>query len=274
MPLDITLNLPTSEPGLNYLTLDNWKRGVITLIDQSRLPRNALKEAINMFLYEDGMPGPRPGVNYYGSASPNAEPWDGFDYYEASDGSQHLVGVAGGNVYRSIDDATTWTLCTGATLTADTKCHFEQNSSYLYITNGVDNITRYDGSTTLQTYTALTTPSAPTATFAGSGTTFNHYYKVSAVNAVGFSIASSSGTDNAGLIRENFDATTNKMTVTYASVSNATRYDIYYSSDDTDYFYLGSSTTTTFIDDGTWILNPSVTAPIENTTQGAKAEVS
>lgn len=335
MPLSIDLNLPTTEPPQTYQSLDNWKRGVITLIDQSRLPRNALKEAINMFLYEDGMPGPRPGVGYYGNApiyyntgtasqSTNTvtgvgttftsamvgmtivfstgetatitsfvsatsilvtpaqtvasttyvinAPIDGVDYYEASDATSHLVCVAGGKVFRSIDDATSWTLCTGATLTANTKCYFEQNGSYLYITNGVDNITRYDGTTTLQTYTALGTPGAPTCTYAGAGTTYDHYYKISAVNSVGVSIAGASGTDNAGLIRSDFDAT-NKMTVTYGAVAGAVRYDIYYS--DTSggtFFYLGSSSTTTFIDDGTWILNPSVTAPTENSTQGPKVE--
>jgi hypothetical protein len=335
MALDIALNLPTTEPPQTYLTLDNWKRGVITLIDQSRLPRNALKEAINIFLYEDGMPGPRPGVGWYNNAptfystgtvsqadgvvtgvgttltsamegmtivystgetatitsytsatsmtvTPSQTvgsttyvinaPIDGVDYFDFN-GVSHLVCVAGGKIFRSTDDAVTWALCSGATLTAGTKCYFEQNGSYLYITNGIDNITRYDGSTTLQTYTALTTPGAPTPTFAGAGTSFDHYYKIAAVNAVGMSIASASGTDNAGLTRENFDATTNKMTVTYSSVVNATRYDIYYSDTSTGtFFYLGSSSTTTFIDDGSWILNPSVTAPTENSTQGPKVE--
>ena len=38
MPLDVDLNLPNSEPKPTYLTLDNFKRGVITVIDKSRLP--------------------------------------------------------------------------------------------------------------------------------------------------------------------------------------------------------------------------------------------
>lgn len=338
MPLEIPLNLPTSEPPVQYLTLDSFKRGVITLIDQSRLPKDALRDADNIFLYEDGMPGPRPGVAYYGTAPIyystgtaaqsgvtvtgtgttftaamvgmtivystgetavisayvsatevtvgttqtvadttyviNA-PIDGVEYYEASDGSSHLVCVAGGVVFRSTNNATTWSSCTGATLTAGTRCYFEQNGSFLYITNGVDNITRYDGSTTLDVYTSLTTPAAPTIAETGlAGTAHSYYYKCARVNEVGMSIASvASAQVQSTLARENWDTTTNYATLTVPAYSGTqTRTDIYVSSDGTDYFYLGSTTTVTFIDDGSWIANPSVLAPVDNTTQGPLVE--
>ena len=275
MPLDISLNLPTSEPPLAYNTLDSFKRGVITLIDQSRLPKDALKEADNLFLYEDGQPGPRPGVAFYGSASPNAVAWDGVEYYQASDGTSHLVGVAGGNVYRSTDDAVTWTLCTGATLTLDTPCNFEQNGTYLYITNGVDNIVRYKGTALLETYTSLSTPSAPTIAPTGlSGTANSYYYKIARVNNVGFSIASSAtAVVQANLSRENWDTTTNFATLTLpAFEATQTRADVFVSSDNTNFYYLGSTTSTSFIDDGSWVVSPGVEAPTDNTSQGPKVE--
>lgn len=275
MPLDISLNLPTKEPPLSYLTLDSFKRGVITLIDQSRLPKNALKEADNCFLYEDGQPGPRPGVAYYGVASPNAEPWDGMDYYEASDGTSHLVGVAGGTVYRSIDDAATWTACTGATLTADVECLMEQAQGYLYITNGTDNIVRYDGSTTLVTYTTLTTPAAPTIAETGlTGTANSYYYKCARVNTVGFSIASTaSNVVQSNLSRDAWNTTTDYATLTVPAYEGTqTRTDIYVSTDNVTFFYLGSTSTTTFVDDGSWVVNPGVTAPTANTSHGPKVK--
>lgn len=270
MPLNIDLNLPTKEPPLALNTLNNFKKGVITLIDQSRLPKDALKEAKNIFLYEDGQPGPRPGVDYYGAVSPNGEPWDGFDYFETSAGATHLVGVAGGTVYRSTDDATTWTACTGATLTADVACYFEQNGGYLYITNGTDNITRYDGTTTLATYTSISTPSAPTVAETGlTGTANSFWYKISAVNSIGFSAASAASTQvQADLERSSWDAS-NKVTLTLPALTGTIlRWDIYLSTDNTNFFYLSSSSTTTFIDDGTYFVSPSITAPTENTTQG------
>jgi len=339
MPLEIELNLPTKEPPLQYLTLDTWKRGVITLIDQSRLPRDALKEADNLFLYEDGTPGPRPGVAWFGTAPTyystgtaaqsgttvtgtgttftsamvgmtivystgetalitaytsatsitvdtsqtvtdttyviNA-PIDGVDYYDAN-GTSHIVCVAGGVVYRSDDDAATWDTCTGATLTAGTKCYFEQNGSFLYITNGVDNITRYDGTTNLDVYVALSTPAAPSIVEAGlAGTANSYYYKCVRVNEVGMSVASSASAQvQANVARENWDTTTNYATLTVPAYEGTqTRTDIYISQDGTsgEFFYLGSTSTTTFVDDGSWVVNPVVTAPIENTTQGPLVE--
>ena len=274
MGLNIELNLPTKEPGLNYLTLDSFKRGVITLIDQSRLPKNALKEADNIFLYEDGQPGPRPGVDWYGAASPNGEPWDGMEYFQDNDGTSHLVGVAGGVVYRSTNDAASWTQCTGGTMTAGTNTNLVQNRDFLYITDGIKDILRYDGSTTLQAYDALGTAGAPTVTYAGSGTEYNHYYKIAAVNEVGFTVASAYGTDNSGIPDRSTFSSTNKMTLTFSAVSGATRYDIFYSTTtaDQDFFYLGSTSTNSFVDDGSWVLNPSITPPTEDTSKGPKVE--
>lgn len=279
MPLTVDENVPTKFPNPDFLTLDSFKNGVISLIDKSRLPRTALEEANNIFLYEDGQPGPRPGVNWFGSASPNSLGIDGFDYFDFA-GVIHLVMVAGGTVYRSTDDGTTWTACTGATLAVGTAVNMLQNGTFLYLTNGVDNITRYDGTTTLQTYTALSTPSAPTAvTTPGSpGITFTYYYKISAVNTVGFTIASSKVTVQHGVPRDTWDSTTNFITLTLpAYQATQTRYDIYLSEDDLSYFYLDSVTTPdlAYKDDGTAIVVPSTTAPTGNTTQGPKvAELS
>ena len=264
-------------PPLDYLTLTNWKRGVITLLDKSRIPKDGLEEADNLILVEDGQPSPRPGVDWYGTAMPNGEPIDGFDYFDYN-GAVHLVAVAGGVVYRSTNDGTTWTACTGATLTADVTVNMNQSGGYLFITNGVDNITRYDGSTTLSTYTALTTPAAPTVVETGtgltSGTSEQYYYKCSRVNTVGFSIASSASTViQTGLAREDWSAGTNYATLTLPALeATQTRYDIYVSENDVEYYYLGSTSTTTYVDDGSAIPTPGTTAPIANTTQGPKVE--
>jgi len=270
MPLEIP-NENLKFPQEQFLTLDNWKRGVITLIDKSKLPKDALEEADNIFLYEDGMPGPRPGVNWYGTA-PSASEIDGADYFDYS-GAIHLVVAAGGTIYRSTNDGTTWSACTGATYTAGNPVNMNQNGGYLYITNGVDNIIRYDGTTVLQTYTSLSTPGAPTVSKTGlAATTYTYYYKISAVNAIGFTAASSAGSIQVSLTRDAWDATTNYVTMTWGSVAGATRYDIYISEDNLSYFYLSSSSATSFKDDGSALVVPSTIAPTTNTTTGPKVE--
>lgn len=204
----------------------------------------------------------------------------GFDYFDYA-GAIHLVIVAGGNVYRSTDDGANWTICTGATLTTGVKVNTNQYNTYLYLTNGVDPITLYDGTTVLQQYSTLATPGAPSAAeTALGGTGNNYYYKVARVNYVGFSAASAvnTGTVSTNLERGAWVSGTNYVTLTTpAAVAGQYRWDVYLSTDNVDFYYLGSQTavsgqTADFIDDGTGIVVPSTTAPTESTAQGPLVE--
>ena len=68
MPSNLS-GLPDNPPSQAVLTQDKFDRGVITLIDQSKLPRNALKEGVNIKLAEDGAPMVRDGIDWYGTAA-------------------------------------------------------------------------------------------------------------------------------------------------------------------------------------------------------------
>jgi len=273
MPAPGKSPLPTNFPEPSYLTLTNWKRGVISLIDKSRLPKDALDEAENVYLVEDGQPSPRPGVGWFGTDL-GAE-IDGFDYFDFA-GAVHLVAAAGGKIYRSTDDGQTWEECTGATYTAGSKVHMNQYNAFLYITNGIENITLYDGTTTLLTLTGLATPAAPTFVETGlTGTGEQYWYMCAAVNNIGYSQASvRSAKLETNLSRSNWSAT-NLATLTLpAFVTGQIRYDIYISEKDStdpdDFYYLDSTTNTTYIDDGTAVVNATATAPSSSTAQGPK----
>lgn len=279
--------MPLTFPEPKYLTFAGWKRGVITLVEKSHLPKDALETADNIFLVEDGQPTVRPGCAMYGTTT--AQSFGGFtpyaintfDYFDYN-GAVHVVAVVDGlngvtsetRIVRSTDNGVTWALCSGATLTFGSSWLTNQNGSYLYLT-GQQNIVRYDGTTTLQVYTALTTPAAPAVAETGlAGTGYTYYYKTSAVNTVGFSAASAASTVvQTSVPRTSWDATTNFAVVTPdAYQATQTRADIYVSENNVDYFYLSSTTVTggTFKDDGTSIPVPSTTAPTGNTTLGPK----
>lgn len=272
MPLQVDSSTPLKFPPLQYQTLGSWKRGVISLLDKSKLPKDALEEAQNIFLYEDGQPGPRPGVDWFG-VDVGAD-IDGFDYFDFN-GAIHLVVAAGGTYYRSTNDGATWTACSAATYTSGNPVSMNQYNNYLYLTTGVDNITRYDGTTTLTTYTSLATPAAPTIVETGlTGTGYQYYYKCSRVNTVGFSIASDASTVvQASIGRESWDDTTNFATLTLPALAGTqTRYDIYISEDNLNFYYLDSTVNTTYVDTGTAIVVTSTTAPTGNTSQGPLVE--
>lgn len=268
------ISLPTTSEPFTYYSQESFSRGVITLVDESKIPKNALKEADNILLKEDGSPSIRWGVDWYGIAVPNGAAIDGAAYFETSAGAVHVVAVAGGNIYRSTDNAATWTICTGATVTAGFKCDFEQAASFLYIVNGENAIVRYDGTTVLQTYTSLSTPSAPTVTKTGlAGTAYTYYYSISAVNNVGFTAASTQGSITVDRYRDRWD-TSNFVKLTWPTVTGAVRYDIFVGNSTTDpLVYLDSISangvgTQEYTDQGAALENTNVIAPTDNTTTG------
>lgn len=271
MSYPVDLKLPTQSPEPQTLTQASFKRGVITLLEETVLPPDALKEATNLMIWENGNPRPRWGSAWYGTA-PSASAIDGATYYDYG-GAIHLIIVAGGTVYRSTNDGSTWSTCTGATLTSGSKCYFEQAGGYLYIVDGVDNIVRYNGTTTLQTYTALSQPTAPTVTATGmTGSTYTAYYRIVAVNAVGFTQGSASGTATSSLPRSSWDST-HYMSLSWPAVTNALYYDIYFvdsTAQDAlnNLVYVTSVGGTAYVDDGSAPLNNSIAVPIQNTSQG------
>lgn len=273
MPNVVADDLPTQFPKPNYLTLNSFKRGVITLLDKSRLPKDALEEGENVFLVEDGQPAPRPGVDWYGSALPNGAAIEGFDYFDNS-GTIHLVAGGGGTIYRSLDNGLNWTVCTGVTYTTGTTLEMNQYNSILYITNGTDRPILYDGTTVLTQYTTLVTPAAPTIVETGlSGTGNDYYYKCASVNAIGFSTASpASVVVSATLERSGWDASNYATLTLPAFVTGQVRSDIYLSTDNVNFYYLGSTSNTTFVDNGTAFVVPSTVAPSASTAQGPRVK--
>lgn len=283
MPQAIKEDPQIQFPSAQFLPLGGWKRGVITLVEKSNLPKNALESADNMFLVEDGQPTIRPGVAQYGSSvgvdlTLRIKDFDYFDF----GGVVHLVAIVDditnsvAYVVRSVNNGTTWTKCDTGSVTNFTygkEWGINQNGNFLYLTDATDPIARYDGTTSLQAYTVLTTPAAPTIAETGlAGSGYNYYYKASAVNQVGFSAASAASlVVSTSVPRDSWDATTNFAVISVDTFQGTqTRMDIYISEDNIDFFYLNSTSVTggTFKDDGTSIPVPSTLAPTANTTQG------
>ena len=267
--------LPDNPPRSVILTQDKFDRGVITLVDQSKLPRNALKEFVNGYLGEDGAPLLRPGLGWYGTAA-SEDAIDGCDMFLYDNGGTdeiHLVLVADGVVYRSTDDADSWTECTGATFTSGKKVKMLQANEYFYMYDGYDNIIRYDGSTSLDTFTALSTPTGGGASKTGlTGTTYTYRYRVAAVNDVGYTAASTAATVQVGVTRNSFDAS-NYVTFSWTAVTGAVRYDIYVGQISGEEVYLDSvegQATVSYRDTGQAVEQVSILAPDTNTTEGPR----
>ena len=224
----------------------------------------------------DGRWTPRWGSAYYGATT--SATLYGAGTYTTDDGATHLVVASGTSIKRSTDNGATWSTCTGASITADYKVSFLQIGSKLYIANGQDNLIRYDGTTTLLVYSSISTPGAPTPTKTGlTGTTYTASYRVSAINDVGETAASSAGTVTIGKTRDNWVSGTDSISVAWTKVTGATNYNIYYKDDASSNveIYCGSvaqpsGATATFVDTGENALNAFVEYPAGDTTTGPK----
>jgi hypothetical protein len=272
-PSSLLAGISDNPPQSVTLGQDKFDRGVISLINESKLPRNALKEADNLTLTEDGAPKIRPGIDWYGTA-PSAFAIEGADMFVASDDSVHLIVVSNGAVWRSTDNGQTWDACSSGSFTAGKRVRTVQANNYSYLFNGYDNIIRYNGSTTLVTYTALTTPvgNVPTKTGLGA-TTYTYRYRVSAVNDVGYTIASTAQVIQVDRQRDQWNDT-NFVTFTWTAVAGAVRYDIYVGQIAGEESYIDSTegnANVTYIDKGAAIEQVAVVAPDSNTTQGPRA---
>jgi len=251
---------------------NKFPKAYVSTTDDSRRPLDSLSDMTNMEIIQDNVPRPRPPLVRYGTQAPYSIIGRGKYRYGGSRGLLWMLNVSGtGKVYKQVDggdfdiiggtyDSTAWAMSV-------------QSKGRAYVYNGVDNLTYIDlDAWTQNSYTALTTPGAPSVSKTGmAGTSFTHYYRISANNEVGESIASAVGSVTSGKIRDAWIENTDYNTVTWSTVTNATSYTVYYGSNSTDLYELytvDGNATTTFIDYGTLATNPFKLAPEGNSTQG------
>lgn len=274
----------TSSRQLNtkeaLITIDKFNQGFVNLIDEARMNPAMAKESNNMMQKSDGLWGTRWGTNYYGQELP-LNP-DGATEYVKSDGTTELIAISNGKAYKSTDGGI-WTEITGATFTAGIKCYFlqigatdkvtKEKKSYLYISNGTDTLTRYNG-TTLETYSEINAPTSLTASLVASGLTsgtFTYYAQVTALNTIGETQGSTEMSITVNKQRDSWDSTKDKITWSWAASAGAERYQLYLSDEIGHENLLDASITgTNFTDDGSLEINPYVETPDANTTSAPK----
>jgi len=246
--------------------IKNFSGGVNRLLEEARIGFNEAKEATNLIQVQDGLWKPRWGSAYYGAELPAN--CDGSKEFVKTDGTTELVAVAGGKAYKSSDGGS-WTEITGATFTSGIQCFFMQISGYLYITNGTDNLARYNGSV-LSTYNSILAPTGLAGARTGlSDGTVSEYAEVTAVNEIGETVGSTEAILTINKPRDQW-TTGEKITWTWNTVSGASSYQIYISEVSGNETLLASATNPSYIDDGTVAINPYVEPPLSNTTAAPK----
>lgn len=256
------------------LTLDKFGKGVMTLYDETRIPKDAVVRSYNMYLDQDGVWTTRPGTDVYGATL--TTPIDGACSYIKynSDGTYtSKIAVIDNGSLKTSTDGGSWTTISGKTWTTGYPVKFKQSDTRVYIANGHDTLAYYDISNgTITTFSALSAPGslvAPTRTGLSAGS-YNAYYKITAINSVGESVASAEMSVSGGInkTRDNWTAGTDSLAMSWGAVTGATRYNIYYSDSTGTEVWLDSVATISYTDTGVATPNPYQEAPTVDSSGG------
>lgn len=267
-----TLPISQQQKVQSYsLILDEFK-GTATVLDDVIAGKEYAKEATNLIQVQDGRWSGRPGRDYYGTAMP--EPFLGAEQFVKADGTREIIaiGATTGKAYRS-QDGSAWTEVTGATFDITAKnLFFKQINNYLFICNGSDRLTRYNG-TVLSRYTTILAPTGLTGSRGAGLTTgsLNNFYKVTALNDIGETVGSNEYSIPTNKLRDTWNAASNEyIDLTWNVVSGAIKYQVYYADVSGKEELLTESTTNSYRDDNTWTPNPYAVVPDQDSTGAPK----
>lgn len=252
---------------------NKFTKGYISTIDNSRRPTDSLSDLTNMEVVQDNVVRPRPPLVLYGTQPAYPVIGRGKIRYNGTRSLLWMLNVASvGKLYKQADGGAFTSIGGTYTYTADwASC--VQAVSKAYVFNGIDNLTYVNLATdTIVSYTALSTPVISSVVKAANVGSTTGYYRVSANNAVGESIASTVSSIASIKVRDAWILNTDYCTVTWSVIAGATSYTIYYGDTSTttnELYTVGGNATTSFIDDGTLSVNPFKLAPEGNSTAGA-----
>lgn len=241
-----------------------WIRGLNTLVSNTQIRPDELSQADDVQLVEDGkIQCPRDGQAYYGASS-NSKVTGIFPYYK-SDGTIELLRTSSTKLQKY--GSGTWSVVSGFTYTDSLNTNGATIFDRLYLCNGDDPLTYYDGSSIV----SFTEISAPTnlslSRTSGSTGTYTFSYKVSAVTAVGETTPTAAATLAMSVATLN---SSNKITVSWTASTNATGYIVYGNKDGRWYKmkYLEGNGSVSYIDDGTDTPDEFTIPQTANTTAG------
>ncbi len=199
----------------------NFLGGLNVFQDENNLKDSELTEAKNILLSVDGIE-PRPGTSTYGSSS-GSRVLGLFGLYLSNGTRQFIRYASGANNKLQKYVSGVPTDIGSTTYNASARINFVQARDQVFIFNGQDALSKYDG-TTITTYSALTTPTGLGVTPTGTTGSTTYSYRVSAFNSIGETLACVSvttATGNATLSATNYNA------LAWSAVTGATGYNIW-----------------------------------------------
>ena len=261
------------------ITQSEFSGGYQSTIDNSRRKQNSLSSMYNMELVQDNVVRPRAPLIRYGIQPTLPVVGRGKYRWNGERGLLWVLNDGGvGKIYKQVNggafeliggeyDVNSWTM-------------FCQSKGKVFPFNGTDSLSYVDLQTdTVVTFVSLPTPAAPTgaasANLVSGSLSHDYYYRISANNAVGESIASVVSTAiSVNTLREGWSSETaiaKTVALTWTTVTGATSYTVYVGTNSLTTNELVTVTGLGYIDDGSLAINPYKLAPEGNSTEGFTA---
>lgn len=183
-------------PKTLQLDWNGWAGGLNTLLRQTEIKDNELAQADNLKLVGKGVPTKRDGSDNYFLTAPSVA--TGSQRVRGLKGVLFASGASGVNELLAISDwgylvkkaNASYAQINGASFASGYNCESVQIYNNVYITNGFNNLVKYNGAT-IYSFVQLSRPTGLLATnISGISGTLQRSFRVSAFNNVGETIAS------------------------------------------------------------------------------------
>lgn len=263
-------NIRLKEQKLLESRQDKWIRGLNTLVSNTQIRNDELSVGTDITLVEDGkVQCPRDGQSYYGNTD-GSRVTGLFTFYK-SDGTEELLRSVGTALKKYNASTSNWDTISGNTYTTGLNTNGVMAYDRLYLCNGTDALTYYDG-TSITTFTERSAPTGLSVTRGGGSTgTYTYSYKVTAVTAVGETTPSAADTIDMSV--DELDVT-NYASLSWNAVTGAVGYNVYGNKDGAWYFmkYVEGNLSLSYDDKGTDVANEFFSTPEGNSTAGQKGK--
>lgn len=217
-PLPVGANLPKKE-----WAFDGFNLGNNTFALATELRGSELAEMLNAELYGKRSVRPRRGGTQLGDDL-TGDRIDGLFQYK-DEGVNEILAISGGYLRKYNSSTEAWDSISGGSFTANLRTRGTKMRSNLYLGNGTDDFTRYNG-TDLDTFSAVAAPASLAVAAQGTTGTTAYEYTVTTVTDKGESLPATNVaiTDgNAELSETNF----NRITFNRRADAQVVGYNIY-----------------------------------------------
>lgn len=260
------------------ITWQKFTKGLNTLVNGAKIRDDELQVANNVILVDEGAPTRRWGTENFGNSFGSGGIYGMFSFSSSS--AKELIVLKDG-LLRKYNSSTGNYDSLGGSFTSGVYASGVLAYDSLYIANGTDPLTKYNGTTVTQ-FTSVNAPSFASASRGlslASGPT-SYVYRVTAVTDIGETTSIATGTLSTLEPRDvwNTDPTILKpdrsVVITWTTVTNATGYNIYgiIAGDERFIDHVDGQATVTYRDYGYKTISSTFPVPTENSTTGPKGK--